>query len=626
MPEDIPFEVYRESWLSDVRADNPSTVDLGHRFAQKLVTQWLDVDESADDLIYCDGAGDGGIDIAYLHRGDLAESEAESASEGDNWFLVQSKYGKAFLGVNTLLEEGRKVIDTLTGQRPRLSSLSADLLEKLIHFRERASDKDRIVLVFATEEVLNEDEKRALEDVRILGQARLGSIFEVDAVSIQTIYRRILEANAIEKTTILLDAAVVPSGEDLLVGTVSLLALYDFLKQYRTETGDLDQIYEKNVRRFLGGRGRVNKGIQTTLLQTPERFGLYNNGITIVVSSFEQHGNSWSLVEPYIVNGCQTTRTIWEFCRIKLDSGGTGNSPTLDEWRERAAQGVVVTKIVRVGDVGENLLIDITRYTNSQNAVREKDFLALTEDFRTWAQQMAERYGIYLEIQRGGWDSRRALQRQKPRIQQFEQWANAFDLLKVYGSGWLGEAGAAFGRNSAFLPNGTVFKRIMEDNDHKFNVNDIVAAYALQQSANAIGFGRGALQTRRQTRFLFYLVTVELLRGVLRAAGLEENITDTLIKLYNAPHSEGINSLLGNATQLIDEYMRQGTENSVFTEPSYLSKFNADLNAFLKSEQLGKSENSPKLRDLINDYSRLMGRGQGVTLAPREIIVRTLND
>ncbi|MBK8025744.1 MAG: hypothetical protein IPK19_31225 [Chloroflexi bacterium] len=115
---------------------------------------------------------------------------------------------------------------------------------------------------------------------------------------------------------------------------------------------------------------------------------------------------------------------------------------------------------------------------------------------------MAEGHGIYLEIQRGGWDSRRALQRQRPHIQQFERWANAFDLLKVYGAGWLGEPGNAFGRNSAFLPNGTVFKRIMEDEAHKLDVNDLVAAYALQQSANSYGFGRGALQTRRQTRFL----------------------------------------------------------------------------------------------------------------------------
>jgi len=98
----------------------------------------------------------------------------------------------------------------------------------------------------------------------------------------------------------------------------------------------------------------------------------------------------------------------------------------------------------------------LTRYTNSKNAVREKDFLALTSDFKTWARQMAERYGVYLEIQRGGWDSRRALQKQHPDLRQFSQMANAFDLLKVYGAGWLGEAGVAFGKNPPFLPNGAI--------------------------------------------------------------------------------------------------------------------------------------------------------------------------
>ena len=101
------------------------------------------------------------------------------------------------------------------------------------------------------------------------------------------------------------------SGKDLLVGSVSLLNLYDFLKNYRAQTGDLDRLYEKNVRRWLGIRGRVNKAIQQTLKVAPERFGLYNNGITIVVADFTPHEDgTLELIEPYVVNGCQTTRTI----------------------------------------------------------------------------------------------------------------------------------------------------------------------------------------------------------------------------------------------------------------------------------------------------------------------------
>jgi hypothetical protein len=64
--QNLSFEQFQEEWLTDVRADNPSTVELGNRFARKLLTQWLDIDESNDGIIYCDGSGDGGIDIAYL--------------------------------------------------------------------------------------------------------------------------------------------------------------------------------------------------------------------------------------------------------------------------------------------------------------------------------------------------------------------------------------------------------------------------------------------------------------------------------------------------------------------------------------------------------------------------------
>ena len=53
-----------------------------------------------------------------------------------------------------------------------------------------------------------------------------------------------------------------------------------------------------------------------------------------------------------------------------MEAGGTGHSATTSDWYARAQRGVVVTKIVK----GDNARItDITRYTNSQTAVREQD-------------------------------------------------------------------------------------------------------------------------------------------------------------------------------------------------------------------------------------------------------------
>lgn len=630
MPAAPSYEAFRDEWLDDVRQGAPSTVELGNRFAAKLVAQWRDLGPDPADVHYCDGSGDGGIDVALLHRG---EGGAEGdAPEGDTWYLVQSKYGSAFQGAGTLLEEGRKVIDTLDGRTARLSSLADGLLGRVTTFRQSASPLDRIVLVYGTVDPLDDTERRTMADVLAMGRARLGPLFDVEAVSVETIYQRTLDEAAHEaQVRVPLRAEVSSASDDLLIGAVALTDLYAFLKAYREATQDLDRLYEKNVRRFLGGRGKVNKRIQQTLQDEPERFGLYNNGITVVVADFARadgDGSAVTLADPYVVNGCQTTRTVWEVCRQKLDAGGTGTSAALTEWRERAGRGVVVTKIVKVGAGGEALLQEITRFTNSQNAVRDKDFLALSGDLRTWAAQMAERHGVYLEIQRGGWDSQKAWQKQHPGAgRHFTQAANAFDLLKVYGSGWLGEAGRAFGKNQPFLPGGVVFRQITEQPEITggFGTDDLYAAYRLEEAANGFKFGRGAEKaSRRQTRFLFYMIVLDLLKDVLVRSSLPhagKDLTRALNALFAPGREDARGDLLNAAIDALDEYMTEGTEDSVFEEPSFRNDYNGDLNSFIKAEQFGKTEQfTPRFRSLLQSTKRTLGRARGGQVAPREVI------
>jgi len=126
---------------------------------------------------------------------------------------------------------------------------------------------------------------------------------------------------------------------------------------------------------------KTNQAIKKTLEEKPQNFGFYNNGITLVVKNFRALLNGYfELTEPYIVNGCQTVGTIWNVLVKKLESGGTG-----EDWKERFAKGIVVLKIVQIdSDEDEQLLNDITRYTNLQNRVEEKDFIALTSSFKQW--------------------------------------------------------------------------------------------------------------------------------------------------------------------------------------------------------------------------------------------------
>ena len=625
MSESLTFEAFEKEWLSSVTEGNPSTVELGRRFSGKLISQWLDFAEdvdSPDDIVYCDGTGDGGIDIAYLQRGDDAE---ENSNGGDTWYLVQSKYGSAFVGTKTVLEEAQKLIDTLDGKRSNLSSLAAGLVERLQTFRVQASEKDKMVLVYATQRPLAESEKRAVEDVRAMGKNRLGVIFETDIVNLETIYHRTLEeVSHTKKAHASITAHLVPSGEEMLVGSVGLIQLFEFLKNYKAKTGDLDLIYEKNVRKFLGSRRKVNKGIEETILTKPERFGLYNNGITIVVEEFKKLPNNiqYELTEPYVVNGCQTTRTIWDVLYRKLESGGTGKNVQLEEWKASLEKSIVVIKIVKVGIKGDELLRETTRYTNSQNAVSEKDFLALERDFQTWAKHMATKYNVFLEIQRGGWDSQKAYQKQNPSGRQFSECINAFDLLKVYGAAWLGEAGTSFGKNPPFAPGGSVFHRIVNQAD--FGLDDLYAAFKLSKASGRFKFGRGAeKQQRGQTRFLFCMVAVELLKDSFIAAEIastNKNITNIFLQLFKPENEALLNALLDYSISVIDDYLTHGHEYSVYKEPKFIEK-GSDLNAFMKWDQLGKgNQSTPLLNNLLSQYKIAMKGGIGGQPKYRDMI------
>ena len=377
----------------------------------------------------------------------------------------------------------------------------------------------------------------------------------------------------------------------------------------------------------------MNKGMQITLRETPEKFGLYNNGITIVVSDYKRLGeNGFEVVEPYVVNGCQTTRTIYEVCLSKLDSGGKGKNVELDEWQARASKGCVVTKIAKVGNDGEELLQAITRYTNSQNAVRDKDFIALSGDFRSWHTHLANKYDLFLEIQRGSWDSQRALQRQRPNSKAFKDYANATELMKVYGAGWLGEAGLAFGKVPPFLPNGSVFKRMMDigtqPGERPFGGDDLFAAYLLQQSTVRHQFGRGGPQTRRQTKFIYYLAFVNLLRDVMQRASMpttNAGVSGAVLKLFADDRTDAREALEANAVEVVDTYLTQGDDNAVFNEPEFKNAFAFDLNAFLKWERLGKNTDStPRLNDCLAIQRRFMAQARGQAPSIRQTIMEAL--
>ncbi len=134
------------------------------------------------------------------------------------------------------------------------------------------------------------------------------------------------------------------------------------------------RLLEANVRSFLSVKGKgVNAGIQQTLRNAPDRFMAYNNGIVIVADQMElvktndssSVGILW-LKGLQIVNGGQTTASIY-FTKKKF--------PDTDLSKVRISAKII---IMRNEDSikEESLVSDISRFANSQNAVRQSDLSA----------------------------------------------------------------------------------------------------------------------------------------------------------------------------------------------------------------------------------------------------------
>jgi hypothetical protein len=81
-------------------------------------------------------------------------------------------------------------------------------------------------------------------------------------------------------------------------------------------------------------------------------------------------------------------------------------------------------------------------------------------------------------------------------------------------------------------------------------------------------------------------------------------------------------ALLDLAIQAVDEYLTQGTNDSIYTEPHY----NGNINSFLKWEQLGKTaDETPRFHSLIARYGTVVGMNVAGHVSTRSLIEEAFN-
>jgi hypothetical protein len=129
-----------------------------------------------------------------------------------------------------------KVIRDVEGKREKLSSLSTELVDRLRNFINNSGAKDRLEYVLVTTKRLTPEEQEYLSNIRTLGRAKFGECFEVDSVSVETIYNKIAESDTVgpAKLSLRLSTTVASSGDILLIGATKLTSIFTFMQEYKS--------------------------------------------------------------------------------------------------------------------------------------------------------------------------------------------------------------------------------------------------------------------------------------------------------------------------------------------------------------------------------------------------------
>lgn len=222
------------------------------------------------------------------------------------------------------------------------------------------------------------EETGLLRDVRAepLGREEVGSLWKA-------------AEGPVETTLPVIGVAPFPKTPGVEQGYVVTVKAKEFVNNILIgENGKFRQrIFEENVRDFVGLENSVNKEITKTVMDEikQKRFGILNNGVTIISQNIKMQPLQVALRDFQIVNGCQTSNVLFKL-QEQLSDDAT-----------------IMLKIVETTD--QSVIDDVVRSTNRQTTVEDEQFLATLdcvkgiEDFFN-ARGPEDTHRIYFERRR----------------------------------------------------------------------------------------------------------------------------------------------------------------------------------------------------------------------------------
>ena len=186
------------------------------------------------------------------------------------------------------------------------------------------------------------------------------NFYPCDAKQIQFLYRKTKEP--VEATIKFEKKVTIPSIPEIKVAYSGMLPFLEFKKIIIDDSGKMKSVFDDNIRDYLEQENNpVNRDISETLKNGDlDQFCILNNGVTIVAEEISGPGDTITIINYQIVNGCQTSNVLYE----------NRNLPNINAMH-------VPIKIIVTDNY--NIKSQITRATNNQTAVDSVELEALSE-------------------------------------------------------------------------------------------------------------------------------------------------------------------------------------------------------------------------------------------------------
>ncbi|APC34351.1 hypothetical protein A9R04_06450 [Nocardiopsis dassonvillei] len=282
--------------------------------------------------------------------------------------LVQSKWnhqGRAKFGeaeVDAMVYGLNKILDLEFDQfNERFQEHASDVEQAL----SNGSPKITLVMALMRTEPLNDGVLRRLEE-GIAQHNRVTAMVDYKIFDLSDIHRAILGDAASPKinTRVQLECFGQEYQPQAVYGTMTVSEVAALYEEHRRG------LFAKNIRGSLDVSD-VNPRIRNTLLEEPQHFWYFSNGITVLCDSVKPVGpvrpgntGNFDLSGASVVNGAQTVTAIHKAYSTDPRTAGAGR---------------VLVRLISLENCPPGFGDQVTINTNTQNPIEERDFKSLDE-------------------------------------------------------------------------------------------------------------------------------------------------------------------------------------------------------------------------------------------------------